>query len=310
MVDSDLETQNGPRARSRTRARKPGTVLLCPLCKSDRCRPVYRLGQYQIARCVSCDVLFNSAFRGGGEEGETFDQNYFLNVHSSAFASHVEDYRRDPSVPVFDRRLDFIESRVPRGRLLDVGPGLGTFLCVARDRGWEVAGLDISQFNVTHIREKHGIDMFRGNLHEYPAEQGAFDLITFWDSIEHVSRPRLDLEHAYRLLRPGGLVLLATDNYDCLVASLATAIYRLSFGKVAYPMKRVFIDRNATYFTERVFARLIAEVGFEKILFEKMEYPLDKISLSRLERAALRVIYAAAALTGRHAQFTVVARKP
>jgi len=45
------------------------------------------------------------------------------------------------------------------------------------------------------------------------------------------------------------------------------------------------------------------------VVFEKMEYPLDKIRTSRVERWILRGFYAAAKVMGRQAQITVVAEK-
>ena len=116
---------------------------------------------YQIARCLQCGLEFNASFLGGGEDGETFDQHYFLVDHRSAFAPYLHDYRRDPSLPVFEHRLAQIESQIPAGSVLDVGPGLGTFLRLARERGWKTQAVDISHFTARHIRERHAIDVFR-----------------------------------------------------------------------------------------------------------------------------------------------------
>ena len=115
---------------------------------------------------------------------------------------------------------------------------------------------------------------------------------------------------AYRLLRPGGHVLLTTDNFDCLVASLARMLYRLSFGLLTYPVQRVFIEPNLGYFTSYTFRRLLGEVGFSEVQFERIEYPLSKIVLNPIERLILRTIYSLAAVTGRQAQMMVLARKP
>jgi SAM-dependent methyltransferase len=134
--------------------------------------------------------------------------------------------------------------------------------------------------------------------------------VTFWDSLEHVAEPRRDLAAARRLLRPGGLLLVTTDNFDCLVADLAAAAYRATLGALAYPVERVFIDRNFAFFTDRTLRRLIAAAGFDELWLEKMEYPLAKIRLGAIERLALRAIYAAAAVTGRQAQVTLLAERP
>lgn len=286
------------------------TIGVCPSCDGEKSRLKYRLPSHDIHKCVTCGFIFNASFEGGGDDDGMFNKEYFLEHHNQAFASHAEDYTNDPSLPVFEKRLTEIEEMIPKGRLLDIGPGLGTFLRLSKERGWQPRGLDISQFGAAHIERVHDVPMTVGNLCESDLEKGSFDLITFWDSIEHVAFPRQDLTRAFELLRPGGVVLMTTDNFDCLVANIAAAMYRMSFGKITYPVGRVFIDKNFAYFTEASLRDMVTEIGFVDLKVEKMEYPIDKIRLSLLEKCALSVMYGLAAVTGRQAQITLIAKKP
>jgi SAM-dependent methyltransferase len=283
-------------------------LRVCPLCGAEGADVRYQFRTYAVCACARCAFLYNDRFRGGGGEDETFSRDYFLVRHH--FLRRVEDYRSDLRLPMYERRLAALEARLGRGRLLDVGPGLGTFLRLARDRGWRVEGVEISEFAVDHVRRTHGIEVFCGGLEAFPAVEQSFDLITFWDSLEHVGRPRQNLETAFRLLRRGGLALLTTDIFDCLIADVARLIYRLTGGRVAYPVERIYIDRNLSYFTQRSFRGLLSEVGFRELLAEKMEYPLGKIAASSLERVALAAFYAAAAVLHRQAQLTVIVERP
>jgi SAM-dependent methyltransferase len=266
------------------------------------------LPSYDIRRCQSCHADYNASFVGGGADDQLFSRHYFEVQHKEAFAHQLQDYRADPSLPVFARRLAQIEQAIGVGRVLDVGPGLGTFLRLARDRGWRAEGVEMSAFASDFIRRTHQVEVFTGDLTQF-AERSVqtFDLITFWDSIEHVAEPLEVLKAARRLLTPHGYVVVATDNFDCLVADLGVALYRASGGRVCYPIERVFIDRNRTYFTEQSLLSLLARLGWRVVYREKMEYPLRKIRTTRLERAALATIYAAAHVTGRQAQLTLFA---
>jgi SAM-dependent methyltransferase len=277
-------------------------------CKRFRCR--YALDAYTVVECSECRFAYNGNFVGGGEDDGLFSRDYFLVEHEQAFAGHVQDYRQDPSLPVFEQRLKEIETLIPVGRVLDVGPGLGTFLRLAKERGWSARGLDISRFGARHIQDTHHIEVTVGHLRDAPLAPASFDLIAFWDSIEHVAYPKEDLERAFELLRPGGVLLLTTDNFDCLVADLAGLIYRSTAGVSRYPVQRVFIDKNYSYFTEATLLRLVSDVGFVDSQVTKMEYPIDKIRLSGIERLALSSIYRIARLTNRQAQLTLIARKP
>jgi SAM-dependent methyltransferase len=282
----------------------------CPVCESNESEPVFRLRGYEVAECQSCGLQFNAGFGGGRPAAEVFSKEYYLVEHRDFFAAQLADGETDLSEPVYLRHLEQLETFVGRGRLLDVGAGLGTFLRLARERGWDVQGVEISPFAADHIRRTVGVPVFEGDLGAFDAPEGSFDLVTFWDSIEHVERPREYLQRAFRLLRPGGALLLTTDNFDCLIADFAGFLYRISGGFLRYPVERLFIDRNTVYFSDRYLVDLLRDLNFTEIKMKRMENLLGKIKKSLVDRAALRILYALAALTHREAQMTLMVRRP
>lgn len=281
----------------------------CPLCKSADTRIEYQLSGYQIAVCRRCGFEYNPSFRGGGSDEGMFSGDYYQVRHKDAFREQFEDYLQDPSAGIYQHWLQTIEQRHAKGRILDVGSALGTFLKIAEKRGWAPQGVEISRFAADFARDKRGLSVFNGDLQDFPGKDEDYDVITFWDSIEHVTHPYENLKTAVRLLRPGGLMLLTTDNFDCLIADTARLAYDMSFGKIRYAMERVFIDANRSYFTESTFRALLEGCGLEEVVFEKMEYPLDKILTSRMERVVLKGFYGVAHLLHREAQITVLAQK-
>jgi len=282
----------------------------CPLCKSSNVRIEYELTGYRIAICDNCHFEYHDGFGGGGGDEEMFSEDYYQVRHHEAFKSQFGDYEQDPSAPVYREWLEKMEAIVPKGRILDVGSALGTFLKIAESRGWSPEGVEISRFAAEFSRRERGLEVFNGDLEQFPATDESFDVVTFWDSIEHVTHPRENLVTAFSLLRPGGLVLLTTDNFDCLIGDLARLAYRASMGKVRYAMERIFIAPNRSYFTEETFRDLLEEIGFRIVIFEKMEYPLDKIRTNFAERLLLKGFYGVAGILNRQAQVTVVVQKP
>jgi SAM-dependent methyltransferase len=280
----------------------------CPLCRSPRTRVSYQLTGYRIVVCDDCGFEFHDGFTGGGGAGDLFSAEYYTERHGTAFGSQLAgDYARDPSAPVYARWLDVIAARSGPGRILDVGSALGTFLAMARDRGFTPRGVEISQFASSFARDRRGLDVFTGDLEHLVADDGSFDVVTFWDALEHVTHPMENLRTARRLLRTGGLLLVTTDNFDALVADVARVLYRGSGGLLSYGMQRVFIDANRSYFTEATLRRALRDAGFRVVIFEKMEYPIDKIRTNPVERLLLEGFYAAAKVLHRQAQMTVLA---
>ena len=282
----------------------------CLLCKCTDTHKSYQLSAHAIAVCERCGFEYHPGFRGGGGDQETFSEEYYKEQHKNAFQAQFGDYMRDPSAPVYQHWLGRIEERIPKGRMLDVGSALGTFLKISEGRGWTPEGVEVSRFASEFARRERRLNVFHGDLGDFGAAEESFDAITFWDSIEHVMSPRENLETAARMLRGGGLMLLTTDNFDCLVADTARVAYRLSFGGFRYAMDKVFIDRNRSYFTEATLRSLLVTCGLRVVVFEKMEYPLNKVAVGPVERTLLRGFYAAAQLLHREAQITVLAEKP
>ncbi len=100
------------------------------------------------------------------------------------------------------------------GRLLDFGCGGGSFLKRMADQGWDVTGLDAAVGAVQNVQEQLGLKAVVGTLPHQELRAGSFEVVTMWHSIEHVHEPLEILREAYRLLVPGGKVIIACPNIE------------------------------------------------------------------------------------------------
>jgi SAM-dependent methyltransferase len=108
-----------------------------------------------------------------------------------------------------DRRLGFLAAALPKGagkRLLDVGCGDGSFLLAASRAGWQVAGTELSP----ETARGKGLQV-REDIARF-TEEGAFDCITMWHTLEHMRDPQSVLRHAHRLLKTDGKLLVAVPD--------------------------------------------------------------------------------------------------
>ncbi|HBZ55082.1 MAG TPA: hypothetical protein DEO88_06725 [Syntrophobacteraceae bacterium] len=160
-------------------------------------------------------------------------------------------------LPVMHRSSMLIEKHVPlRGRLLDVGCGYGFFLKMMEMRGWRVEGIEISTIGRNHAHRVLELEVSGHPLPRPDWSSERFDVITLFYVIEHLADPRAVLTEVWRLLRPGGLVLLRWPH----TAPVARLLRPWAGILKLYQAPSHLFD-----FNPRTIARLLAETGFEQI---------------------------------------------
>ena len=138
----------------------------------------------------------------------------------SAYRSAIEDEHFGLMRWVRRRKLvtrrQLIErySGAQTGRLLDVGCATGLFLHEMALAGWGVVGVEPSPQAVTYAHERLGLEVFQGWLGDAPFEPASFDVVTYWDVLEHTFSPSAELACCARLLKPGGLLAINVPNWD------------------------------------------------------------------------------------------------
>jgi cyclopropane fatty-acyl-phospholipid synthase-like methyltransferase len=136
--------------------------------------------------------------------------------------------------------LDKLEPFRKNNRILDIGCGEGFFLEVALSRGWEVHGTEFSSLYIPLCASK-GINMRQGRLHVDNYTEKSFDVITWFEVIEHIDTPNAELEKFKKLLRPGGAIYLTTPNFQ----SLSRFVLKSKWSAITYPDHLCYYSPNS-----------------------------------------------------------------
>lgn len=135
----------------------------------------------------------------------------WIDVLLSDANSEYDEYK-------FTEGLNKIESITGTcGRILDIGCSIGHFLKVAKARSWNVLGLEVNERALKHAREVWDIPVEAKLLDEANFEDCSFDAVTLWGVIEHLKDPLDVMQEIFRVLRPGGAVLIFCPNIDSLL---------------------------------------------------------------------------------------------
>jgi len=111
-------------------------------------------------------------------------------------------------------RLAGLSNYLPSGPVLDIGCGAGPGLRYLTARGARVYGADSSRYALLQAQKLvRQVDLLQIDaLSQFPFKDFSFGLIVANELIEHLPEGITFLKECYRLLRPGGVVLLTTPN--------------------------------------------------------------------------------------------------
>ena len=220
------------------------TLPRCHLCDCPSSLMRFKIGDAAFRQCTGCTLIY-------------------LWPHPTEFAStYHKDYYHERSIVtatplnrfLHNRYLDQLESVLPAShrQLLDVGCGTGYFMDMARARGWQVEGVDISPQAVQHARTHYQLKVHLGEIAQLPPHP--YDVITLWDVVEHLPHPLEVLSHARWLLKPGGVLALTTPNVRGISTRLAGR-----HSCIFDPQEHLY------FFSPRTLRHLLTKAGFRML---------------------------------------------
>ena len=191
----------------------------CRFCPGAKTKDVLRRPGFNVKQCMICGVMWTDPLRSD-EVFRISDENAYLQVSDIVSSDNLE-------------RLRLILKYAPQdsyNKLLEIGFMHGDFLCQAREVGYEIHGLDLSESAVSVAASKLGDCVKRGTLDETHSGNSV-DIIAAFNVIEHMDAPDNFLDNAKRALRPGGQLALETPSQESLYHYIMFLRGRLNPGK-------------------------------------------------------------------------------
>ncbi|MBD3583750.1 class I SAM-dependent methyltransferase [Flavobacterium selenitireducens] len=220
---------------------------------------------FDLIRDEGLDMLFTHP----KPEGEQLAAYY----ESDDYISHTDGKRS-----LFERVYQFVKSialknklrlvnqlKTRKGAILDIGAGTGDFLTVAKSDGWMVSAVEPSK-KARSIAESKGI-LFTDTTETLP--ESSFDVITMWHVLEHVPDPKWQLSELKRLLKPGGVIVIAVPNHKSYDAKVYGEFW------AAYD-----VPRHLWHFSKTAIDKLAALANLK--LVETLPMPFDAYYVSLL----------------------------
>jgi 2-polyprenyl-3-methyl-5-hydroxy-6-metoxy-1,4-benzoquinol methylase len=247
----------------------------CPVCNNSQIHPLLTVKdesvsgeQFVIWQCEQCTLRFTQDVPDESSIGKYYKSPEYIS-HSNTNKGLLNKLYQKVRHYTLNRKAGMIihHTGLQRGRLLDVGCGIGAFLHVMKEKGWQVEGVEPDE--ETRKRAKA---LFQLSLKEsadlFDFAASSFDAITLWHVLEHVHDLHNYVEQLKLLLKKNGKIFIAVPNYQSLDAN----IYRLKWAAYDVP-------RHLYHFTPKAIKVLMQQHGLKVVARKPMWFDSFYISL-------------------------------
>ncbi len=233
---------------------------------------------FVLVRCPACRLVFQDP----PPDEALLERAYY---HDEAFSRALLGELRQTTLDRAHEKLAPLRAAGvlrPGLRVLDVGASSGAWMEVALGEGLEAVGVELGAATAAAARAR-GLDVRTGTLAQALDGLGdaRFDLITFWDVLEHLPDPRHELRLARGLLAPGGHVAVTFPNVEGLYPRLTYRLLRRVTGVWEHPELPVHLYD----FSPRTARRMLEAVDYEVLTVATSATPYDFLRATALSPA-------------------------
>jgi len=290
------------------------TAPACNLCGGTVISTYHDKGWRRVVCCRRCGLVFVDPMPTPEEKAEIERQAYegeLLPEVSDFFRNCHRDFQDDPVIESFRNGLRAIAGIRRPGRLLDVGPGTGIFLYLAREEfGWSPSGVDITRESAVKAKEEFDIELEVGDFNTYPWPPASFDAVTMLDVLEHTTDPMRALRRAHELLEPGGALYVVVPNQHCLLTVILDRWIQMRGPMSSYFLERLYVSPHEFYFFPRTLRAYLEKAGFDVTDMRTGNVYLGRYRLPLWMRIPMEIVLQTGNLFGMGAKIMALARKP
>ncbi|PLX26231.1 hypothetical protein C0580_00355 [Candidatus Parcubacteria bacterium] len=226
--------------------------IICPICKGEDHRLFCQKNDYDLHLCKNCNLVF--VWPPPNVLDDVYSKNYFHKDdqdHKFGYTNYDQD--KEMMRPVFVKHLDHFSSLVEGRKIFDIGSATGYFLDLAKQRGWDTYGIDISDYASQLAREK-GHRAWAGKDLSVVDTEDKFDIVTMWDVLEHLPDPLVYLKELRSKMVEDSVLAVNTIDRGSLWAKMLGKRWQL-----------IMPPEHLMYYTYKNLEDLFDKAGFEII---------------------------------------------
>lgn len=250
----------------------PSRYVTCNLCGSDDYTVLFESGVAQInqiVKCNGCGLMYANP-RAQDPDCliiEQYDPDFVFSNLRKILLQRTE--KEELQVRDYETTKAYLSQHYPqKGKLIEIGSGLGYLLNFFKQDGWDVLGVEPNVGMCKYAEIELGLKTIPTILEKAGLPDESADAVLMMHVIEHVPNPLETLQGVYRILKTGGTFVLETPRYDTLMFKL--------LGKRE---RSLSCEGHIYFFTTDTLKTIATKAGFT---VEKVDYVGRSLTVNRL----------------------------
>jgi 2-polyprenyl-3-methyl-5-hydroxy-6-metoxy-1,4-benzoquinol methylase len=188
----------------------------CPVCDNESYSIYCIKDNFVHKKCSNCELVYldprlnqeaTVAFYNS-DVNEIYNEEKFHGIDENA-PDNLENLK---NYELLKKNISDVKGK----RLLEIGPGKGTFLAKAASDGFEVEAIELNKLLIENLK-KITDKIYTQDLLDLNLPENYYDVIYFRDVMEHIPNMMPFLKKVASILKPGGIVFIDTHNIDSLI---------------------------------------------------------------------------------------------
>ena len=176
---------------------------------------------------------------------------------------------------IWQAKISYMESRTRGKKVLDAGCGCGDKMCYLSGSSEELIGVDVDIEALQLGSKKDDPHVFIGaDVQGLPFKDNTFDVVYSTWVIEHLKKPKMFIQEAYRVLKKDGILILWVPNVKCPEGLITKFIpFRLKDMMLKLLVKKSEISHHKCYYRANSVRKLdkLCKGKMERIRLERFD---------------------------------------
>jgi len=178
----------------------------CPVCKSRKISFYIKKNGFNMFKCFNCNLIFSNPY----PSKKQLEYYYKSSIKKNENRNFRKSFEK--RINIFLPRVKIIKEYLNSGKLLDIGSAIGIFVEALKrsNHNFSITCCDIDFDSCNELRKKYSNIKILNK--DYTKINSKFDIITMWDTVEHIQNLNLLFKKIRKLLNKKGFFFFSTPN--------------------------------------------------------------------------------------------------